>query len=51
MVCGGWEPDGGSCASSMESDDPGGGSSILVERLPRRTGRGTSTLGFNDCRD
>ena len=39
---------GASTSGDMVNEAVAGVSSILVERLLRRTGRGTSTLGFND---
>ena len=46
MLSGGAESNGESC--STVKDALAGVSSMLVERLLRRTGRGASTFGFRD---
>ena len=50
IVSGGEESDRASSGDTV-NDAVAGVSSMLVERLLRRTGRGTSTLGFNDWRE
>ena len=49
-MSGGEESDGVSSGDTV-NDAVAGVSSMLVERLLKRTGRGTSALGFNDWRE
>ena len=47
----GGEESGEVSSGDMVNEAVAGGSSMLAERLLRRTGRGTSTLGFKDWRE
>ena len=47
----GGEESGEVSSGDMVNEAAAGGSSMLAERLLRRTGRGTSTLGFKDWRE
>ena len=47
----GGEESGEVSSGDTVNEAAAGGSSMLAERLLRRTGRGTSTLGFKDWRE
>ena len=47
----GGEVSGEASSGDTVNEAVAGGSSMLAERLLRRTGRGTSTLGFKDWRE